>query len=38
MEALKLDDVAVVDKDRCIGCAVCVGTCSPKSIKMARRR
>jgi len=37
MEALKLDDVAVVDKDRCIGCAVCIATCSVKAMKMARR-
>jgi Pyruvate/2-oxoacid:ferredoxin oxidoreductase delta subunit len=35
---LKLDDVAVVNKDRCIGCAVCVPTCDLKAIKMARRQ
>jgi NAD-dependent dihydropyrimidine dehydrogenase PreA subunit len=38
MTALKLSDVAEVDKDICIGCAVCVSTCDLKAIKMARRK
>jgi ferredoxin len=34
---LKLEDVAEVDIDTCIGCGVCVTHCSPGAIKLARR-
>jgi Fe-S-cluster-containing hydrogenase component 2 len=38
MEAIRMqDDVAEVDLDRCIGCGLCVTTCSSEAIDLVRK-
>ena len=37
MKAIEVDELADVDQSLCIGCAVCVPTCKPDSIKLVRR-
>ncbi len=37
MAAIEVDEFAFVDKDLCIGCAVCVPTCQTESIRLVRR-
>ena len=37
MEALKLDEKIILDKDRCIGCGLCVTTCPTNSLKLKRK-
>lgn len=34
MEAITIEDTAVVNRDRCIGCGVCVGACSVDAVKL----
>ena len=37
MEAIALEDVAVVDQERCIGCGVCVTRCDSGALALVRR-
>jgi Fe-S-cluster-containing hydrogenase component 2 len=37
VDAISLEDVAVVDGDKCIGCGVCYPTCSTESITLVAR-
>ena len=32
-----VDDVAVIDTNRCIGCGLCVSTCPEKALKLIRK-
>lgn len=37
MDAISVDETAVVNRDRCIGCGVCVGICPPGAIKLHQK-
>lgn len=37
MDAITIDDVALIDLDRCIGCGLCVTHCSSESITLVRK-
>ncbi len=37
MDAITVDDTAVVDKDRCIGCGLCVVTCDFDALSMHQK-
>ncbi len=38
MEALHLEgDQALLDRDRCIGCGLCVSTCPTESLRLVRK-
>ena len=38
MDAIRMEgDTAVVNRDRCIGCGVCVGTCSVAAVKLMQK-
>ena len=37
MEAIEVDDVAVVDLNRCIGCGLCVPTCPTEAMKLVKK-
>ena len=38
MDAISVDETAVVNRDRCIGCGVCVGICAPGGHQAAPER
>jgi len=38
MEAIDMvDDVAIINLDRCIGCALCVSTCPSEAITLVKK-
>ena len=38
MEALSINDKkAILDLDRCLGCGLCVSTCSTRSLSLVRK-
>jgi electron transport complex protein RnfB len=37
VDAIVVDDFAVVDADKCLGCGVCFPTCTGKAVGLARR-
>ncbi|MFB0561392.1 MAG: ATP-binding protein [Candidatus Lokiarchaeia archaeon] len=37
MEAITVDEFAVVDEERCVGCGVCYPTCPQEAIKLVRK-
>jgi len=37
MQAIKVDDFAVVNEEKCVGCGVCYPTCPQKAITLVRR-
>ncbi|HUX99353.1 MAG TPA: 4Fe-4S binding protein [Candidatus Deferrimicrobium sp.] len=37
MDAITVEDVAVVNRDRCIGCGVCISTCPADAIHLRRK-
>ena len=37
MEAIKVEEAAVVNMDRCIGCGVCIGVCPLDAIKLEQK-
>ena len=37
MDAITMDDTAVVDPDRCIGCGLCVPTCPGDAIVLRQK-
>jgi electron transport complex protein RnfB len=37
MDAIKMEETAVVNLDRCIGCGVCVGICPLEAIKLLQK-
>lgn len=38
MDAISIDDVAVVDLDRCIGCGVCSGACEFDAVSVQLKK
>ena len=37
MEAITVNDYAVVDEERCVGCGVCYPTCPQEAITLVRK-
>lgn len=37
MGAIRVDDVATVNRERCIGCGVCVGVCPTEALKLRQK-
>jgi electron transport complex protein RnfB len=37
VNAIRVDEYAIVDQDKCLGCGACVPTCQTESIKLVRR-
>jgi electron transport complex protein RnfB len=37
MDAIKVEETALVNRDRCVGCGVCVGSCPPEAIKLQQK-
>ena len=37
MDAIRIDEVAVVSRDRCIGCGLCVTTCPTEAVTLIRK-
>jgi Fe-S-cluster-containing hydrogenase component 2 len=37
MDAITVEDVAVVDPDRCIGCGLCVPTCDFEAMSLRKK-
>jgi|Deesub1362A_J573_1020465.scaffolds.fasta_scaffold00216_65 Na+-translocating ferredoxin:NAD+ oxidoreductase RNF subunit RnfB len=37
VDAVSLDDIAVVDEDWCVGCGLCIAQCSSEAITLKRR-
>ena len=37
MDAITVDDVALVDRERCIGCGLCVGSCPNEAMVMRQK-
>jgi NAD-dependent dihydropyrimidine dehydrogenase PreA subunit len=38
VDAIAVDQFAVVDGEKCLGCGVCMPTCETESIKLVRRQ
>ncbi len=37
MDAVTIDEVAAIDRDRCIGCGLCVPTCEYEAIRLVEK-
>jgi ferredoxin len=37
MDALAVDDTCTVDRDRCIGCGLCISSCPTDALHMVER-
>ncbi len=37
MEAITIDETALVNRDRCIGCGVCGGTCDFEAVELRQK-